>query len=125
MDLGVVASRLRGFVHNSLIPASADILANASPSWPLSGPKSSSQETEQNPRPHQGAIEFLDDPLRPKIRTAGRLQVLTTGADVHTESGVGLVLRCVLEGGMHMHMVLACSQPNPTKPQEPRQRHER
>ena len=81
--------------------------------------KSSSQETEQNPRPHQGAIEFFHDSLRPKIRTAGRQQVLTTGADVHTESGVGLVSRCVLEEGMHMHMVLACSQPNPTKPQEP------
>ena len=26
---------------------------------------------------------------------------------------------------MHMHMFLACSQTNPTKPQEPRQRHER
>ena len=124
-DLGVLASRLRGFVHNSPIPASADILAIASLSRPLSGPKSSSQETEQNPRPHQGAIKFLDDSLRPKIRTAGRQQDLTTGADVHTESGVGLVSRYVLEGGMHMHMVLACSQPNPTKPQEPRQRHER
>ena len=55
-DLGVVASRLRGFVHNSDIPASADILAKASLSRPFSGLKSSSQETEQNPRPHQGAI---------------------------------------------------------------------
>ena len=26
---------------------------------------------------------------------------------------------------MHMHMFLGCSRPNPTKPQEPRQRHER
>ena len=26
---------------------------------------------------------------------------------------------------MHMHMFLACSQTDPTKPQEPRQRHER
>ena len=124
-DLGVVASRLRGFVHNLFIPASADILMKASLSRTLSGQKSSSQETEQNPRPHQGAIQFPDDSLHSKIRTAGRQQVLTTRADVHTESGVELVSRCVLEGGMHMHMFLACSQTNPTKPQEPRQRDER
>ena len=29
-DLGVVASRLRGFVHNSPIPATADIIAKVS-----------------------------------------------------------------------------------------------
>ena len=38
-DLDVVASRLRGFVHNSPILASADILAKASLSRPLSREK--------------------------------------------------------------------------------------
>ena len=40
-------------------------------------------------------------------------------------SCVGFMSRCVLDGGMHMHMFMACSQTNPAKPQEPRQRHER
>ena len=71
------------------------------------GPKGSSLERlSRTQGPIKGQFNFFDDSLRPKIRTAGRQQVSTTGADVHTESGVGLVSRCVFEGGMHIHMFL-------------------
>ena len=109
------------FSHSSLYR----YLRQASLSRPPFGPKSSSLGTEQNPRPHQGAIEF---PLRlpsPQDRSKVACRVTRTHASVYIASCIGFISRCVFEGGMHMHMFLACSQPNPTKPQEPRQRHER
>ena len=60
-----------------------------------------------------------------KDRSQVACRFTRTHVRVYIASCVGFMLRCVLEGGMHMHMFLACSQTNPTKPQEPRQRHER
>ena len=88
------------------------------------GPKSSRQETEQNPRPHQGAIYFFLTPFALR-QVTGRQQVYENPCEC-----VYCVLRWVCValrlGGKDAHAhVLACSQTNPTKPQEPRQRHER
>ena len=64
MDLGVVASRLRGFVHNSPIPASADILPKASLSRPFSGPKRSSLERlSRTQDPTKGQLNILTTPF--------------------------------------------------------------
>ena len=65
-DLGVVASRLRGFVHNSPIPASADILAKASLSRPFSGQKAAARRLSRTQDPTKGQFNFFNDSLRPK-----------------------------------------------------------
>ena len=54
------------------------------------GPKSSSQETEQNPRPHQGAIKFfLTTPFALR-QVTGRQQVYENPCECEY-----CVLRCV------------------------------
>ena len=65
-DLGVVASRLRGFVHNSPIPASADILAKASLSRPCSGRKPAARRLSRTQDPTKGQLNFFNDSLRTK-----------------------------------------------------------
>ena len=66
MDFGIVASRLRGFVHNSPIPASADILAKASLSRPCSGQKGAARRLSRTQDPTKGQFNFSNDSLRPK-----------------------------------------------------------
>ena len=53
-SLGVVASRLRGFVPHPLIPLLYRHPRKASLSRPLSGPKSSSRRLNQNQDPSKG-----------------------------------------------------------------------
>ena len=66
MDLGVVASRLRGFVSNSPIPASVDILAKASLSRPCSGRKAAARRLSRTQDPTKGQFIFFNDSVRPK-----------------------------------------------------------
>ena len=65
-DLGVVASRLRAFVHNSPIPASADILAKASLSRPCSGRKAAGRRLSRTQDRTKRQFNFFNDSLRPK-----------------------------------------------------------
>ena len=62
--------------------------------------------------------------LRPQDRSQVASRFTRTHASVYIVSCVGFMSRCVLEGGIHMHVFMACTQTNPAKPQEPRQRHE-
>ena len=64
-DLGVFALCLRGFVHNSPLPASADILAKASLSRPCSGQKAVARRVSRTQDPTKGQCNFFNDALRP------------------------------------------------------------
>ena len=66
MDLGVVASRLLGFVHNSPIPVSADILAKASLSRLCSGRKAAARRLSRTQDPTKGQLNFFNNSFRPK-----------------------------------------------------------
>ena len=65
-DLGVVASHLRGFVNNSPIPVSADILAKATLSRPCSGRKAAARRLSRTQDPTKGVFNFFNNSLRPK-----------------------------------------------------------
>ena len=66
------------------------------------------QETEPESRPHQGAILIKSAHPRPSTRTGGSSRFNETGVGRPMRVWRWVVLRCSLEGGMHMHMVLAC-----------------
>ena len=83
------------------------------------------QETEPESRPLQGAILINSAHPRPSTRTGVSIRFLETLVGRPMRVWRWVVLRCSLEGGMHMHMVLACPTLTPTRPQEPRQRQER
>ena len=93
--------------------------------WAVFGPKRSSLErlsTTQDPT--KGQFNFFTTPFALR-QVTGRQQVYENPCEC-----VYCVLRWVCValrlGGRYAHAhVLACSQTNPTKPQEPRQRHER
>ena len=103
-DFGVVASFLRGFVHNSPIPASADTHAQPRGVGRVRAETQVPGETEQNQDPTKGQINFFFDSLRPKtghrspagLREPMRVCIMCLA--------FGLCRRCVLEGGMQMHM---------------------
>ena len=69
------------------------------------GPKRTSLERlSRTQDPTKGQINFFHDSLRPKNRSQVASRFTRTHASVYIVSCVGFVSRCVLEGGMHMHM---------------------
>ena len=73
-DFGVVASFLRGFVHNSPIPASADTHAQPRPVGRVRAETQVPGETEQNQDPTKRQINFFSTPYALR-QVTGRQQV--------------------------------------------------
>ena len=66
------------------------------------------QETEPESRPLQGAILIKSAHPRTSTRTGVSNRFHETWVERPMRVWRWVVLRCSLEGGMHMHMVLAC-----------------
>ena len=66
------------------------------------------QETEPESRPLQGAILIQSAHPRPSTRTGVSIRFNETLVKLPMRVWRWVVLRCSLEGGMQMHMVLAC-----------------
>ena len=65
MDVGAVASRLRGLVPHPSIPLLYRYPRKAPLSRPLFGPESSSRRLNQNQDPSKGRFVFKSRPLAP------------------------------------------------------------
>ena len=118
-DLGVVASRLRGFVPHPPIPLLYRPPRKASLSRPLFWPKSSSRRLNQKQDPSEGQILIKSAHPRPSTRTGVSNRFHETRVERPMRVWRWVVLRCSLEGGMHMHMVLACPTLTPPSHRNP------
>ena len=81
------------------------------------------QETEPEPRPLQETILIKSAHPRPSTRTGVSIRFHKTWVERPMRVWHWVVLRCSLEGGMQMHMALACpilTPPSHRNPSAPR-----
>ena len=77
------------------------------------------QETEPESRPLQGAMLIKSAHPRASTRTGVSIRFLETWVERPMRVLRWVVLRCSLEGGMQMHMVLACPTLTPPSHRNP------
>ena len=103
------------FSHSSVVQTSSQSLVHQAAVLA----EKQQQETEPESRPLQGAFLIKSAHPRPSTRTGVSIRFLETWVEHPMRVWHWVVLRCSLEGGMHMHMVLACPTLTPPSHRNP------
>ena len=101
--------------HFSVVQTSSQSLIG----WAAVLAEKQQQETESESRPLQGAILIQSAHPRPSTRTGVSIRFNETWVERPMRVWRWFVLRCSLEGGLQMHIVLACPIPTPPTQRNP------